>query len=768
MKKIFLFLILFLMFTPLFITNADESNSAVFNIKSETKENVFGVEYTKTFATTTSNAYPNPGEQMINLFSLKTDGKTSKLVSWGMQSSPDKLTRVGLTNIAEDYEKKHPGWLVVCGVNGDQYFQYFGSDLVQSGSFYYVPQPYYPLIIDGERRFSSSPLGNKTSFVGVANNGQPNSYIYPSTLDKYYLEILNDKNEVTEKIAIDKINDTPNENEVAVWMGYNNTVSNGEYVEQVVESTSKLYIVELADIAYMSNSRQYDIGAKEDTLFGRGTVSKIDTSATIGRWAMAVEGNKLADKISEGTKIRVQAYYTDDNLNNVEAAFGYHSQQRMNNEDVPSTAPYNTNRYNRSIFGRKADGTYILLTIARGDVNGGTYAGTSHDESNKILEHYGIVEAYQQDGGGSVTAVVRNKAGSFDVVNESSDSSVKQRNILSGCFFVVRDPGYACYGKDSTRTSLTLSKVSNYNDDIIDNVYAVLNGNKYYPNEDKNIVIENLNDDTEYEIELHYQIEGSEQVVKYTGKTDAIQLPKPGIIVKESYPNKLKIEYTDKYYKDYRSMYVSVYKKNTLVKEEIELKNFGDTHIFDGLDKITVYTLRIRYSIYDELTSKEVEGIYDLEVTTERNNCPIAKINNVENIDNKKVKISFNIEDKDNICVGGYIYYKKVSETNFTKYYVELTDNEALIEGLDLENSDYVFKVVVLNTEMNAFESDEITVSKKEIKPVDSNPSDNPNQPGDQVEQETTTKKKCGRKNSIIVELLAMISLMAFIIKKKK
>ena len=143
-------------------------------------------------------------------------------------------------------------------------------------------------------------------------------------------------------------------------------------------------------------------------------------------------------------------------MNDVESSFGYHSVQRENNKDVKTTALYDTRRYNRSIFGKKADGTYVLMTVAKG-----TYSGTTQDESNTILKQFGVVDAYQQDGGGSVTAIIRNANDSFDVVNESSDSGVKERQIFSGCFFVVRDSGYRSYQKDSTKNSITLTKVNN-------------------------------------------------------------------------------------------------------------------------------------------------------------------------------------------------------------------------------------------------------------------------------------------------------------------
>ena len=71
----------------------------------------------------------------------------------------------------KDYEKNHPGWIVVAGINGDQYYAKYGSQLGVDGSFYYYNQPYYPMIIDGERRFPITATGySDRNYVGVTNN----------------------------------------------------------------------------------------------------------------------------------------------------------------------------------------------------------------------------------------------------------------------------------------------------------------------------------------------------------------------------------------------------------------------------------------------------------------------------------------------------------------------------------------------------------------------------------------------------------------------
>ena len=53
------------------------------------------------------------------------------------------------------------------------------------------PQPYYPLIMEGERRFVTGLFGTEVNFVGLQNNGSDNPFIYQSDIDGYYLYIYN-------------------------------------------------------------------------------------------------------------------------------------------------------------------------------------------------------------------------------------------------------------------------------------------------------------------------------------------------------------------------------------------------------------------------------------------------------------------------------------------------------------------------------------------------------------------------------------------------
>lgn len=731
--------------------SSSNDDTASFAVTEETVNNVYGMTHNFVYGTTLTNTESTEGNQKINVLSMKTDGINSKLVSWAIQGNQTGYTRSGLSNIAKDYEKNHPGWIVVGGINADQYYPKFGSGLGTDGSFFYTNQPYYPLIMDYESRFPITPNGvSSSNYVGIANNNEANSLLPASTLSGLKLEILNNDQEVISTFDVDKINETPNNDEIAVWFAYNSEESSGKYVNQEVSSSSNIYVVEDPDLAYMNNSRNYSIGAKVDSLFGKGKVSQITNSTTIDGYNFAVEsGNQqLKQQLSIDTYIKVEFRYTVDAMNNAESACGYHSIQRMDGKDVKGSGSYDTRRYNRSIFGKKADGTYVLMTVAKG-----IYSGTTHDESNAILKHYGVTEAYQQDGGGSVTAIVRNSAGTFDIVNETSDSGSKERSIFNGLFFVVRDPGYAALGMNSTRDSITITKTTNINDAYISNVTATINNQTYNLNEEP-LTINNLSDDTIYTIELSYDVTDNGKTVHITttiyGKTQGFNIPSSNVKIKTINTTSVVIEHKPNDY---------IYKeiKATLNNQEYNLLDEQKVRI-TNLEKLTDYTIIINYTVEDPLTKKLYNNQEELKFTTLYNPFPEVLNLQVEQISKSEVKVSYNIYDEASLSKLIYIYYGINKELS---YPIDILINEYQ----EINGS------VILNIEK--YQEDEITF---EISIMYENYGETQFITSEKVpfvynnEIGTESNKKgCGcKKNNYIYTFFATLSLLIIVLKKKK
>ena len=777
----------------------NDDNSATWKVNEQQTKKLNGLTHTYMLGESTDVNEAETGNQKVNIFEMKTDGINSKLVSWAM-GGKTSYSRGGLSAIAKDYEEKHPGWIVVAGINGDQYYTKYGSGLGTDGSFYYYNQPYYPMIIDGERRFPITPTGNSHSnYIGIANNNKEESFIYESTLSNLKIEILDENNKVIYIHNVDKINNSPIENETSVWFSYISSEQNGLYIEHNVKTDKNLYIIENAEMAYMNNSSAYPYVGACDSLFGRGTISNITNEYvfTSGTFGIETSNINLVNYLKNDVKVRVQYYYSNEEMNNVEASFGYHSAQRENDKDVKTTAPYDARRYNRSIFGKKADGTYVLMTVAKG-----SYSGTTQNESNTILKQFGVIDAYQQDGGGSVTAIIRNANDSFDVVNESSDSGVKERQVLSGCFFVVRDSGYRAYKKDSTKNSITLTKINNYNDEYISNVVAELEG-KTYNIENDTLTIDNLKYDTEYIVNLSYDINVNGTVVKaeqqIIAHTDSFTMPSSGINVKKVTANSIIVERIPQSDDEVISATV------TCNEETYDLLAENTEVIIKNLSPSTIYMLEINYSIRDNIDGKIYEGKEEIHKMTKKYNLPEIKTFEVIDKGADFIKVNVEVIDDFELSYACYINYNgqqfdceeyvniytiedvKLTEedyelTLFIQYiennkYKSMSSETILVEKIEINNEDTIIpddneggntNTPDINNGENTGESDDKENGSTVTPDNENNSQDNITDENNNNSNQNNKKKCKNKKNFILIEILSITTLVYIFIKKKK
>ena len=526
---------------------------------------------------------------------------------------------------------------------------------------------------------------------------------------------------------------TPNTNQTSVWITYNSSEKAGEVVEHNVKTNNTLYVVEDADQAYMNNSITYPHGGGNDSLFAKGKISLITNEYifTSGTFGIETSNEELKKHLNNDVKIRVQYHYKNESMNKVESSMGYHSIQRENNQDVESSQPYDTRRYNRSIFGRKADGTYVLMTVAKGE-----YSGTTHNESNAILKQFGVIEAYQQDGGGSVTAIIRNANNEFDIVNQSSDSGSKERSIFNGCFFVVRDSGYRAYQKDSTKNSITLTKVNNYNDEYITNLKAVVNNQTYDITEDT-LTIDNLEYDTEYIITLTFDVTINGKVVKacqqIIAHTDSFTMPPSGIRVIKTTANSIILERKELIEDEV------VFANVTLNSQVYDLKEANKQIEILNLEPSTIYTLQIHYAVRDSIDGKVYEEFEETVQMTKKYNIPEIKTFEITKQTKNSIEINFEIIDDFNLAYAYYISY------NGNQIDCEELTGTYIIEDLNLKKNEYELILVIQYKENGNFKSINSDVLKT-----------------------TIINSTCLKNNYIYINLFAATLLLYITLKKRK
>lgn len=451
-KKIFIFslILIYLSLFFSFSTKAqtyDDTKNVSYSVTTHEETNLSGdVLHINDWGNTTKAN--KDYSQQVNVLTMKTN-ENAKVVTWAI-SNGSGFERNTVANIARDYEKNHPGWKVVGGINADQYYQKYGTALGTDGSDYFYPQPYYPMIADYEKWFAitATPYGNG-HIVGFTNDGSEDQLLYynagwnynQNAADKakikgLFITIYTDNN-TTIKFPIENVNKAPNSGESSLYSPYHEA----QKVPDLNVSGTNLFVVENAELAYMSNSETFTYKANnknnQNAFFGKGEITAKTTAYTLkeGQFAIDTTNQELLNALSIGKKVVVQ-YEFEGPLNEVEAGIGFHFIMRKDNVDQPMTGSYNTQLYPRSMFGRKADGTIVFCTVDGRQASAGMN-GVDVQEANAILKHYGVVEGYQLDGGGSVTMIVR-QGNSFKTVNSPSDGS--DRYVLSALFFVVKVP----------------------------------------------------------------------------------------------------------------------------------------------------------------------------------------------------------------------------------------------------------------------------------------------------------------------------------------
>ena len=445
----------------------------------------------------------------------------SKVVSWAVNNGAGFSFKT-IPEIATDYERTHPDWFVVGGINADQYIMSQGTGGVSNGTDFLAPQPYYPMICDGESWFSvpcwpSSGGGNAAAFLQDGSqdcivSGSMNLKNGNIKIKGLFLAVLDSEGNVEKNFKIEKINAAPADNETSVYCCYTQEVagtSNGLGVPDMNVTGTNMFISENADLAYMNNSHTYEYWKKNgdsvDSLFCKGTLSTKASTYTLknGQFAIDTKNSEVLSSLAEGKKVRVQIEL-EGVFSEVESVIGYHTIQRMDNQDIPSTASYNTQSYSRSLFGRTSSGQIVLITVDMGNDNA---VGTKHDETNAVLKHYGCVEAYQMDGGSSVAAVGRDENGKIVVIDHPKGySGNATRKVLSALLVVERrTPEYNVELVDVTQTGakFKVDVLNEYNREI-ERVYIKIN-DKDYEVKEGFVEINDLRKNKEYNWNLCFE-----------------------------------------------------------------------------------------------------------------------------------------------------------------------------------------------------------------------------------------------------------------------
>ncbi len=680
-----------------YLETVSENGKGSWTPSEITSQNLYGMTYTHMLGNTKAATYNN--DQQINVFSMKTDGVYSKLVNWAYQDRTYGYRKATLDVVAKNYEETHPGWIVLGGINADQYAvraQYINKVPM-------FPAPFYPLIMDGERRFGYGLTGNSNNYVGVTNDPN-NPFIYESNIKGYYLYTVDENNKVTGEYKVDKFNAEPGANETAVWMAVEKVTKTDAVSHTTYEVIGdNVFYVSNAELAYVSNGPEYETMSTYAG-FGRGTIDATPNTCVVdkGQFAIETTNQQVANALNVGQKIIVQIAYENENMNNVELSIGFHSAQRKNDVDVEGQGSYDTQVYSRSIFGRKSDGTYVLVTVDKRD---GKFHGMTQDESNALLKSLGVVEAYQQDGGGSVCATLRNSFGTFDIVNTPKDGSTRAN--FNGLLFVVRDPGYKVNTAKNTRTTIEIVREENENSKLVKNMVITVDGKQHSMTGDK-LTIDGLKEDTEYNVtytfDMYNEKNGEYESVSYSvpTKTKPFVIPDSGIVFTEI--NKTSVKAVK------RETEQSSWIQDVVIEIDGNEYQMGSANelLIEGLVSENRYDANIKYTVVEPSTGNVYHNTEERSFTTLAYQLPTVKIK-IASLRATSMIVQVIYTDDDDVVTDAELV------CNDKTYKLSSKTSSQIISDLDFENNIYTLKVVLTYKAgkfRDVIESEEIKVGK--------------------------------------------------------
>ncbi len=361
--------------------------------------------------------------QNVNVLSVPSTTNV-RIVNYTYNTSTG-WTKQTLSKLVANFEQNNPGWTVIAGVNGD-FFDMNGNNKAL---------PYNtsgPTITDGEvlRAISSKS-------VGYANDGSDNSFkiLDGVSYSSYHtLTVYDSEENVIGTYKVDKINEAPTGDEVAIYFTYRTNVDvdwDGkiEYYEETKVTTpiENSYIVSYPDRFIPTSSTN---------VFAKGTITRINVAEELvfGRFAIVTNNEEIKTKLATDVTIKVQKDLTGDSAN-YDQIMGVGSTLIENGIiSQDDSDGMKIQRHPRTCIGMKRDGTLMFFTVDGRQLENDMYGMTEYEQAT-MMSFYGCYQAVNIDGGGSTTMGIRNENGNFVIVNSPSEG--EERFTTNAILIVV-------------------------------------------------------------------------------------------------------------------------------------------------------------------------------------------------------------------------------------------------------------------------------------------------------------------------------------------
>jgi len=441
-------------------------------------------------------------EQQVHLLTIKPNENVEVVPYTYLEG--DQWSAMAVKKAAAKYETTHPGYKVIAGVNGD-FFQI--NESVRASTGVTISQgEYYKAI--------SHHNASEVNTLAIKNSGQGKQLFNTKVNDSYpVLTIYDGNNNIIKKVDINKVNEEPGSNEISLYYAQRET-NFGKTLIPI--SVNNAWVVSKSDTAVTSC---------KDSFYGVGKISDfttVDFVVESNQFALKCNNQEISEMLASGVKIRAQYEYKDSSLEGVENFIGFPYQLLSEGKYVCQDQVNNgnwINRHPRTMIGQKDNGEIVLAVVDGRQGNKGMN-GVTGAEMSVILASKGCVDAWNFDGGGSSTMIVR-KVNGFDFTNDgnsfnrdnsnwyvtNSPSDGSERSDGNHLFVVVKLPEVTLEMESATETSITLSVVLITEIEKYKDLYVLINDN-YYPVVNERVVITDLLKDTDYDIYLYTKVDG--------------------------------------------------------------------------------------------------------------------------------------------------------------------------------------------------------------------------------------------------------------------
>ena len=420
-----------------------------------------------------------PNQYYLQQVSLLEVPSTSdiKITTWANWPGGNTWKLTTVKGLISNYEKNNPGWKVIAAINGDFF------DINANGNLPY--QTSSVVISDGNfyKTTGGGLVGFKNDGTGLVGNKPL------QRTEKMILAIYDENNEIIKEFDIDAINDLEANSETILYFAsYNEEKNIMAFDIDVDENT---FVVGEAEMALPNNANDF---------YGRGVISSASgtVSITKGNFAIRSTNPEIKKYLHDGVKVRVQ-YELIGDYKDIKDATGCGGTFLSNGEY--DTAGAINDRAPRTCIGYTEDGRVIMMVIDGRQGKKNMYGADSR-EMAAIMKAYGCVEAYNLDGGGSSTMVIR-KNGTFIVTNSPSDG--RERTDSNCLLIVVKDMDLDVNISDITESSAKIKVTINdsFGKDV-KKLYARIDNTLYELNNGE-LELNNLVHNTSYKYTICYE-----------------------------------------------------------------------------------------------------------------------------------------------------------------------------------------------------------------------------------------------------------------------